>query len=159
MDKFTVTVTDPETGKTESITMNKVPDNCADAPIQELFQSLAKNRKNKAEKEYGTANLQPFTVVLKATSYKEVPVNAVSSDAAQELVREMYFRSDAIEFTDDDVTSIESFVDGEDYGDGVAPEFLPLLQMVRIIRYTNAPDEELAEILDKVITVVFSSDD
>ena len=59
-------------------------------------------------------NLRLFTVMMEATSSKCVPIRAVSEDAALELARKMYFNSDTLDFTNDDVVRVISRVAGFD---------------------------------------------
>ena len=64
-----------------------------------------------------TPELKPFLVTLEATSVKEVPINAVSPEAAEELVRQMYFNSDVLDFSDEDVERVVATVVAEDDDD------------------------------------------
>jgi len=139
MKNFTVTMTDPRTNNTVTIDM--------------VRDEEPKTAQDEAPR------LRPYTVVLKASSYKEVPVKAISPDAAQELVRQMYFTGGVIDFTDEDVVSIESSVDGEDEPVEVNPELKPIIEIVKLIRNTDAPDYVLAMILDQVITETFLDND
>ena len=61
--------------------------------------------------------LKPYLVTLEATSVKEVPIKAVSPEAAEELVRQMYFNSDVLAFSDEDVERIVATVKTEDEDD------------------------------------------
>ena len=64
-----------------------------------------------------TPELKPYMVTLEATSVKEVPINAVSPEAAEELVRQMYFNSDVLDFSDEDVERVVATVVAEDDDD------------------------------------------
>ena len=61
--------------------------------------------------------LKPYLVTLEATSVKEVPIKAVSAEAAEELVRQMYFNSDVLDFSDEDVERVVATVMTEDEED------------------------------------------
>lgn len=61
-----------------------------------------------------TLALKPYLVKLEATSVKEVPIKAVSAEAAEELVRQMYFNSDVLGFSDEDVERVVATVMTED---------------------------------------------
>lgn len=61
-----------------------------------------------------TPALKPYLVTLEATSVKEVPIKAVSVEAAEELVRQMYFNSDVLDFSDEDVERVVATVMTED---------------------------------------------
>ena len=63
---------------------------------------------------FDTPELKPFLVTLEATSVKEVPIKAVSPEAAEELVRQMYFNSDVLDFSDEDVERVVATVVAED---------------------------------------------
>ena len=64
-----------------------------------------------------TPALKPYLVTLEATSVKEVPIKAVSAEAAEELVRQMYFNSDVLDFSDEDVERVVATVMTEDAED------------------------------------------
>ena len=64
-----------------------------------------------------TLELKPYMVTLEATSVKEVPIKAVSPEAAEELVRQMYFNSDVLDFSDEDVERVVATVVAEDDDD------------------------------------------
>lgn len=61
-----------------------------------------------------TPALKPYLVTLEATSVKEVPIKAVSAEAAEELVRQMYFNSDVLDFSDEDVERVVATVMSDD---------------------------------------------
>lgn len=61
-----------------------------------------------------TLELKPYMVTLEATSIKEVPIKAVSPEAAEELVRQMYYNSDVLDFSDEDVERVVATVVAED---------------------------------------------
>ncbi len=61
-----------------------------------------------------TLELKPYMVTLEATSIKEVPIKAVSPEAAEELVRQMYFNSDVLDFSEEDVERVVATVIPED---------------------------------------------
>ena len=64
-----------------------------------------------------TSELKSYLVMLEATSVKEVPIKAVSPEAAEELVRQMYFNSDVLDFSDEDVERVVATVTTEDDDD------------------------------------------
>ena len=64
-----------------------------------------------------TPELKPYMVTLEATSIKEVPIKAVSPEAAEELVRQMYYNSDVLDFSDEDVERVVATVVAEDEDD------------------------------------------
>ena len=64
-----------------------------------------------------TPELKPYMVTLEATSIKEVPIKAVSPEAAEELVRQMYFNSDVLDFSDENVERVVATVVAEDDDD------------------------------------------
>lgn len=61
-----------------------------------------------------TPALKPYLVTLEATSVKEVPIKAISAEAAEELVRQMYFNSDVLDFSDEDVERVVATVMSDD---------------------------------------------
>ena len=61
-----------------------------------------------------TPSLKPYLVTLEATSVMEVPIKAVSAEAAEELVRQMYFNSDVLDFSEEDVERVVATVIPED---------------------------------------------
>ena len=61
-----------------------------------------------------TPALKPYLVTLEATSVKEVPIKAVSAEAAEELVRQMYFNSDVLDFSDEDMERVVATVMSDD---------------------------------------------
>lgn len=97
--------------------------------------------------------LRPFTVLLEATSTKEVELMAVDADAAMELAHEMYFNTGALDFTDEDVDCIHATVidEEEDMEDTLkdldARKTAVLTELVRDIREVDIPAEELAVML------------
>ena len=134
MKKFIVTATAPATAKitvsaecreeaidkAESmIDMGKVLDFSVDILDADDVELSAK------EADTPTANglasdtpaLKPYLVTLEATSVKEVPIKAVSAEAAEELVRQMYFNSDVLDFSDEDVERVVATVMTEDAED------------------------------------------
>lgn len=101
-----------------------------------------------------------FMVALEATSYKEIPIRACSENEALELARDMYFNTDTIEFTDEDVEAVSASViddDTEDTDGGIADRKLEAMtQLVHTIRAIDLPDAEVADMLvdfmDKQLT-------
>lgn len=89
-----------------------------------------------------------YVVALEATSYKEVPISAASEEAALELVHEMYFNSGEIEFSDDDVVEITADIIADDTDDvsedASIDELDALCDIVRFIRFTDAPEQAVA---------------
>ena len=61
--------------------------------------------------------LKPYTVILEATSRKEVSVKAITPEAAEELARQMYFNSDVLDFSDEVVERVVATVTTEDDDD------------------------------------------
>ena len=61
--------------------------------------------------------MKSYMVTLEATSIKEVPIKAVSPEAAEELVRQMYFNSDVLDFSDENVERVVATVVAEDDDD------------------------------------------
>ena len=64
-----------------------------------------------------TPALKPYLVTLEATAVKEVPIKAISAEAAEELVRQMYFNSDVLDFSDEDVERVVATVMSDDEAD------------------------------------------
>lgn len=62
----------------------------------------------------GASDLKEFTVTLEAFSTKCVPIRAVSEEAALALAHEMYFNTETLEFTDDDVVRIIAKLGGDE---------------------------------------------
>ncbi len=92
-----------------------------------------------------------FMVALEATSYKEIPIRACSENEALELARDMYFNTDTIEFTDEDVEAVSASVidDGtKDADDGIADcKLEAMTQLVHTIRAVDLPDVVVADVL------------
>ena len=93
-----------------------------------------------------------YTVVMEATSVKEVPVKAFSPEAAEAQVMEMYNTGDVLDFTDADVICVgltvvpdENASEGEEAMDDLMASF------VRLIRSTDAPDAILGHILNRTV--------
>ena len=134
MKKFIVTATAPATAKitvsaecreeaidkAESmIDMGKVLDfsvDILDADDVELSAKEA-DQPTVGDLASDTPALKPYLVTLEATSVKEVPIKAVSAEAAEELVRQMYFNSDVLDFSDEDVERVVATVMTEDAED------------------------------------------
>lgn len=121
---------------------------------------------NPAEKVV-PSGLKEYTVMLEAKSYKEVPLKAVSAEAAMQLAHEMYFRTDALDFNDGDVESIVATVIAdeekeavEEHGEGdESAKFAPLLRLVRTIRDFDGPDEAVAAILKDGLDAIYGAGD
>lgn len=112
---------------------------------------MKKYKTNKPVREDNKAALKLFMVALEATSYKEIPIQAHSESEAMDLVRDMYFKTDAIEFTDDDVESVTASAydeDATDIDDEVATRKLEVMtQLVRTIRTVDLPDVVIAHMM------------
>lgn len=127
MKKFIVTATAPATAEitvsakcreeaidmAESmIDMGKALDFTLDILDADDVELSAKEADTPARND--TPVLKPYLVTLEATSVKEVPIKAVSAEAAEELVRQMYFNSDVLDFSDEDVERVVATVIPED---------------------------------------------
>ena len=98
--------------------------------------------------------LKSYTIILEATSHKEVAIMAISPEAAEALAKEMYFNSDVLDFTDADVIRVRPIVvtdeeEEDDKGDELMTGF------VKLIRSTDAPDDILGHILNRAVHEVF----
>ena len=101
--------------------------------------------------------LKRYIVVLEATSVKEVPIKAVSPEAAEALAKEMYFTSDVIDFTDADVIRVRPSVELDEEDTEAADMADDLMTgLVKLIRSTDAPDEVLGHILNRSVQEAFS---
>lgn len=109
------------------------------------------------EKTPAPTALKNYTVTLKAESYQEVPVKAVSEAAALQLVYEMYHRSDAIDFNDSHVVRVKPGIKNP----GTARDAMKglLENAVRIIRESDCSNAEMAETLQRAIDKVFGVTD
>ena len=103
------------------------------------------------KKKADPSGLKPYVVILEASSAKEVPVNAASPEAAVKLVYEMYNTSDVIDFTDADVVSVTPKV--------LEVEEKSLDELVRRIRSSDAPDDVMGLVLDRMLTDIFKEKD
>ena len=96
-----------------------------------------------------------YVVTLEATSYKEVPISAASEEAALELAHEMYFNSGVLEFGDDDVVEITAGIKDDHAYDMSEEENLDELEalcdIVRFIRFTDAPEKVVAHGLKRTM--------
>ena len=96
-----------------------------------------------------------YVVTLEATSYKEVPISAASEEAALELAHEMYFNSGVLEFGDDDVVEITAGIKDDAAHDICEEENLDELEalcdIVRFIRFTDAPEKVVARALERAL--------
>ena len=112
---------------------------------------MKKYKTNEPVREDNKAALKLFMVALEATSYKEIPIQTHSKSEAMDLVRDMYFKTDAIEFTDDDVESVTASAydeDAADIDDEVATRKLEVMtQLVRTIRTVDLPDVVIAHMM------------
>ena len=89
--------------------------------------------------------LKNFTVTLEAKSYQEVPIKAVSEEAAIQLVYEMYNKTDAIDFNDSHVMQIVSGIKSEDDSSEHSVELLT--EIIGHIRDSDLSDYALALML------------
>ena len=96
-----------------------------------------------------------YVVTLEATSYKEVPISAASEEAALELAHEMYFNSGMLEFSDDDVVEITAGIKDDDANDidedEPIDEIEPFCDIVRFIRFIDAPEKVVARGLERAL--------
>ena len=95
------------------------------------------------DSEDGSPALTKYSVVLTGVVQKEVPVNATSPHAALEMVKQMCSSTGLLNFHRDDVTGLTAAVE-ESKADPVTEL---LLDMVRHIRSSDAPDMVLARSL------------
>lgn len=105
--------------------------------------------------------LRDYVVTLEAQSYQEVPVKAVSEDAAVQLVYKMYHESDAIDFNDSHVVKIISGIKEEEAEDESEHDYMHelLTSIVQQIRDSELPDEEESAVLQRVIETIFGGSD
>ncbi len=89
------------------------------------------------------AALIKYTVVLDGIVRKKVSVNAASPDAALDLVDQLCETTGLLHFCGDDVIELTTAVDEPERD----PVQAILLEMLRHIRSSNAPDEVLAQSL------------
>lgn len=113
----------------------------------------------KEERRADASGLKSYVVILEAASVKEVPVNAASPDAAAKLAYEMYNSSDVIDFTDADVVSVTPKVVEvkEKSLDDFSVE--TMTELVRRIRSSDAPDDVMGLVLDRMLTDIFKAKD
>ena len=111
------------------------------------------------EKGADSAELKPYVVILEASSIKEVPIKAESQEAAVKLAYDMYSTSDVIDFTDADVVSVTPKV--LEVEEKSLDEFKAetMTELVRLIRTSDAPDDVLGLVLDRMITDIFEAKD
>ena len=131
MKKFIVTATAPATAKVtvsaecredaidkaeSMIDMGKALDFSVDILDADDVELSAKedDQPTVGDLASDTPALKPYLVTLEATSVKEVPIKAVSAEAAEELVRQMYFNSDVLDFSEEDVERVVATVITED---------------------------------------------
>ncbi len=107
-------------------------------------------------------DLTKFVVALDAFSHKEVPLQAISEEAALAIAREMYFGTDALDFNDDDVVRVTASVTESTEGKENAEEepsdlkLYYLTKIVREIRKSTAPDELIARVLRDGLEKVYA---
>ena len=111
------------------------------------------------EKGADSTERKPYVVILEASSVKEVPIKAESPEAAVKLAYEMYSTSDVIDFTDADVVSVTPKV--LEVEENSLDEFKAetMTELVRLIRTSDAPDDVLGLVLDRMITDIFEAKD
>ena len=113
--------------------------------------SASEHDSDKAAEAQGsdTGNLKEYIVALDAVSHKEVPLHAVSPEAAIALAREMYFRTGALDFSDGDVERVTAtIVEDAPSENGLEDLKLRLFtELVKEIRNNPAADEVVAGIL------------
>ena len=87
-----------------------------------------------------------YTVELKAESVKEFPVLAFSEEEAENKVLNRYCESSALDFTENDVVSVDvsAYISAETI-EATSKELLT--QLVQIVRNTDASDEEMGQLL------------
>ena len=111
------------------------------------------------EKGADPTERKPYVVILEASSVKEVPIKAESPEAAVKLAYEMYSTSVVIDFTDADVVSVTPKV--LEVEEKSLDEFKAetMTELVRLIRTSDAPDDVLGLVLDRMITDIFEAKD
>ena len=111
------------------------------------------------EKGADPTERKPYVVILEASSVKEVPIKAESPEAAVKLAYEMYSTSDVIDFTDADVVGVTPKV--LEVEEKSLDEFKAetMTELVRLIRTSDAPDDVLGLVLDRMITDIFEAKD
>ena len=131
-------------------------DSC-ESRFMELDEEKPAQDEQLGEKVANSADLKPYVVILEASSVKEVPIKAESPEAAVKLAYEMYSTSDVIDFTDADVISVTPKV--LEVEEKSLDEFKAetMTELVRLIRSSDAPDDVLGLVLDRMITDIFEA--
>ena len=96
--------------------------------------------------------LKPHVVHLTATSVKDVFVDAHSPADAEAFVKELYFHTDILDFTDEDVVEVNSSVvpnNCSEPGEREKRRLELAAKIVHLIRGCDEPDEVIARIVDK----------
>ena len=115
------------------------------------------------EAETCTPDLKQFVVSLDAVSHKEIPLHAISAEAALLLAREMYFRTDVLDFTDSDVERVSATViENEHEKEETSDEFADiklyyLTKLVQEIRRNPAPADLIARVLRDGLDKIYAS--
>ena len=113
----------------------------------------------KEEKAADPSGLKPYMVILEAASVKEVPINAASPEAAEKLAFEMYNTSDVLDFNDADVVSVTPKVVKVEEKSLEERKAETMTELVRLIRSSDAPDDVLGLVLDRMFTDLFEAKD
>lgn len=110
------------------------------------------------EKDAGENTAKPglksYIVEMLASSRKEVPIRAVSPEAAEAIAQEMYCASDMIDFSDADVISVMFSAVPDDATENKADDLF-MTELVKRIRSTDAPDEVLGHMLNRAVREVY----
>ena len=133
-------------------------DSCESRFMEMEEEKPTQNELNE-EKGADSTERKPYVVILEAFSVKEVPIKAESPEAAVKLAYEMYSTSDVIDFTDADVVSVTPKV--LEVEEKSLDEFKAetMTELVRLIRTSDAPDDVLGLVLDRMITDIFEAKD
>ena len=136
-------------------------------PLADLFSFCESRLADSERKEPSKAEraveeqsgLKPYVVNLEAASVKEVPVNAASPEAAEKLAFEMYNTSDVLDFNDADVISVTPKVVEVEDKSLEERKAETMIELVRLIRSSDAPDDVLGLVLDRMFTDIFEAND
>ncbi len=124
-----------------------------------IFASEEGGDRAAATQERNCPDLKEFVVALDAISHKEVPLHAASAEAAIAQAREMYFRTDALDFCDGDVERVTATIveDEAHEKEAIDLKLRYLTELVREIRNNPAPDELVAGIIKSGLDDIFAA--
>lgn len=95
------------------------------------------------ERKSADPELKDYTVVLEVTGRKEVPVKAINEDAACELVKEMFEKTDQLDLTDEDIVSVDVSVKNPK-ADRIMASIDEVLDLIeKLIEVETAPEDEI----------------